>query len=53
MIDEANKSFFDPAVGACTIPGPLDDDIIKYRVAYDPVLASIERKRIINVSGRS
>jgi hypothetical protein len=53
IVDRANNKFFDPVDGPCTIPGPIDDDIIRYRVAYDPVLASIQRRRIIHLAGRN
>lgn len=35
-----------------TIEGPIDDDVIYYRVAYDPVLASVDRPSTILLKGR-
>jgi hypothetical protein len=52
LYDRTKKKFFDPADGPYTIQGPIDDDVIRYRVSYDPVLASVDRRRMIRLVGR-
>lgn len=46
----------DLRIGAVTDPwtirGPIDDDVIHYRVSYDPVLAPIDGRRIVTLPGR-
>ncbi|MGW7533308.1 hypothetical protein [Amycolatopsis sp. NPDC054798] len=36
-----------------TIPGPIDDDIIRYRVTFDPVLALLRPPKLRRLRGRN